>query len=594
MTGKGKHKDRPSEHVERDADTVDLFAGFIAESVEGLDQVDQILIQAERGKAEQEQINALFRVFHTIKGVSGFLAADDVTRLSHVTETLLGRVREGEIPLAGRELAVIFEATAAMRELFTALKQAIEHARAIPVDPATAELVARIEACTEVEPAPRAASLPPASTAAVAEASPSGALAQAEAGAPAQTEAGGGRIRETVKVDLDRIDSVVEMIGELIIVESMITNAAEIRAVGSPLVRNNLSQLTKISRDLQSVAMRMRMVPVRGVFRKMARLVRDLGHKTGKNVRLVQLGEATEMDRSMVERLEDPLVHMIRNAIDHAVETPAERAALGKPEMATITLSAQHEGGSVSVDLSDDGRGLARDAILKKARERGLVEGSGESMSDGEVHALIFLPGFSTAAQVSELSGRGVGMDVVKRSIEALRGRVVVASTPGRGTSFKLVLPLTLAIIDGMVVTCGAERYIVPSLAVVESLQPTAGMVRRVGRDGELVNVRGEILALRRLGQLFDVPGFETAPERARVVVLESGHKKLGLLVDDVLTQQQVVIKALSAGVGNAEFLSGAAIMSDGRVGLIVNVDRLNEVFGGSHRSRRDHSEAAA
>jgi two-component system chemotaxis sensor kinase CheA len=340
--------------------------------------------------------------------------------------------------------------------------------------------------------------------------------------------------------------------------------------------------------------MRMRMVPVRGVFRKMGRLVRDLGVKTGKSVRLVQVGEATEMDRSMVERLEDPLVHMIRNAIDHGIETPEQRRAAGKPETATITLSAQHEGGSVSVELSDDGRGLSREAILKKASERGLVADSGESLSDGEVHALIFLPGFSTAASVSELSGRGVGMDVVKRSIESLRGRVVVGSSPGRGTSFKLVLPLTLAIIDGMVVASGGERYIVPSLAIVESLQPTAEMVRVLGRGAELVNVRGEILPLQRLGKLFDISRCETAPERARVIVVESGERKLGLLVDDVVTQQQVVIKALSAGVGSAEFLSGAAIMSDGRVGLILNVDRMCEMFGGSQGSGRGNSEVAA
>jgi two-component system chemotaxis sensor kinase CheA len=596
-----------SERAERDADMVDLFAGFLAESAEGLEHVDQILLDAERGSATKEQINALFRVFHTIKGVSGFLAADDVMRLAHVTETLLGHVREGEVALAGRELAVIFEATAGMRQLFAVVHEAVEKSRAIPSDPEAARLVARIASVTELAvgrpaspvasasaamPPPVARSQSPAPDAAPLEASP--ATSQPAPAAAPPGDAAGAKIRETVKVDLDRIDSVVEMIGELIIVESMIANAREVRAVTSPQVRNYLSQLTKISRDLQNVAMRMRMVPVRGVFRKMGRLVRDLGLKTGKSVRLVQVGEATEMDRSMVERLEDPLVHMIRNAIDHGIETPEQRRAAGKPETATITLSAQHEGGSVSVELSDDGRGLAREAILKKARERGLVADTGESLSDGEVHALIFLPGFSTATAVSELSGRGVGMDVVKRSIESLRGRVVVGSTPGRGTSFKLVLPLTLAIIDGMVVVSGGERYIVPSLAIVESLQPTADMVRVLGRGAELVNVRGEILPLQRLGRLFDIPRCETTASLARVIVVESGERKLGLLVDDVVTQQQVVIKALSAGVGSAEFLSGAAIMSDGRVGLILNVDRMCEMFGGSHGSGRGNSEVAA
>lgn len=596
-----------SERAERDADMVELLAGFLAESAEGLEQVDQILLDAERGSATKEQINALFRVFHTIKGVSGFLAADDVMRLAHVTETLLGHVREGELALAGVELAVIFEATAGMRQLFAVVHEAVEKSRVIPSDPEAERLVARIATVTELavgRPGTPVASKPAEiqpgvsrSQSPLPDAVPLDPVVAASQPAPAAAppgEATGAKIRETVKVDLDRIDSVVEMIGELIIVESMIANAREVRAVTSPQVRNYLSQLTKISRDLQNVAMRMRMVPVRGVFRKMGRLVRDLGLKTGKSVRLVQVGEATEMDRSMVERLEDPLVHMIRNAIDHGIETPEQRRAAGKPETATITLSAQHEGGTVSVELSDDGRGLSRDAILKKARERGLVADTGESLSDGEVHALIFLPGFSTAAAVSELSGRGVGMDVVKRSIESLRGRVVVGSTPGQGTSFKLVLPLTLAIIDGMVVVSGGERYIVPSLAIVESLQPTAEMVRVFGRGAELINVRGEILPLQRLGRLFDIPRCETTPSLARVIVVESGERKLGLLVDDVVTQQQVVIKALSAGVGSAEFLSGAAIMSDGRVGLILNVDRMCEMFGGSQGSGRGNSEVAA
>jgi two-component system, chemotaxis family, sensor kinase CheA len=603
-----KPSDSVSEPVERDADTIELFAGFLAESREGLEQVDQILLAAERGSATPDQVNALFRVFHTIKGVSGFLAADDVTRLAHVTETLLGRVREGEIALAGRELGVVFEATAGMRELFAVVQDAVEKGRTIAVNADAGRLVARIELVTEAAvaratDASRKAEAPSAvkpvilaaPVVTVEKVSPEPALLVPEPSTAAASQDGAGtKIRETVKVDLDRIDSVVEMIGELIIVESMIANADEVRGITTPQVRNYLSQLTKISRDLQNVAMRMRMVPVRGVFRKMARLVRDLGQKTGKSVRLVTLGEATEMDRSMVERLEDPLVHMIRNAIDHAIEMPEQRLALGKPETATITLSAQHEGGSVSVELRDDGRGLSREAILKKARERGLVADSGESMSDGDVHGLIFLPGFSTAAVVSELSGRGVGMDVVKRSIEALRGRVVVSSTPGQGTSFKLVLPLTLAIIDGMVVAAGGERYIVPSLAIIESLQPSPDMVRVLGRGSELINVRGQILPLQRLGGLFDIPGCETVPERARVVVVESGERKLALLVDDVVTQQQVVIKALSAGVGNAELLSGAAIMSDGRVGLILNVDRLSEMFGGSQGSRRESSEKAA
>jgi two-component system chemotaxis sensor kinase CheA len=320
--------------------------------------------------------------------------------------------------------------------------------------------------------------------------------------------------------------------------------------------------------------MRMRMVPVRGAFQKMGRLVRDLSRRTGKDVVLETSGEETEMDRSMVERIEDPLVHLVRNALDHGIEPEAERLAAGKPARSTLRLSAYHEGGSIVVELADDGRGLQRERILRKARERGLV-GDGQELSDAEVHALVFLPGFSTAARVTEISGRGVGMDVVKRNVEGMRGRVTVSSQPGEGTTFRLVLPLTLAIIDGMLVSCGGETYILPSLSIVESLRPTERMIRRAAGRGEVIDVRGEILPLLRLHRLLGARETAAAADDLRVVVVEGQGRKVGLVVDDVITQQQVVIKPLGSGIGDTDFLSGAAILSDGRVGLILNVDRL-------------------
>ncbi|HSM94264.1 MAG TPA: chemotaxis protein CheA, partial [Anaeromyxobacteraceae bacterium] len=382
------------------------------------------------------------------------------------------------------------------------------------------------------------------------------------------------QIRETVKVDLERVDSMVEMIGELIIVESMIIYSPEIASLGSLKLRNYLNQLNKISRDLQNVAMRMRMVPVRSAFQKMARLARDLSRKTGKDVVLEMSGEETEMDRSMVERIEEPLVHLVRNAIDHGVEGAAERKAAGKPGRATLRLSAYHEGGSIVVELSDDGRGLQRDAILARAREKGLVE-PGVELTDAEIFNLLFLPGFSTAQEVTEISGRGVGMDVVKRNVEGMRGRVGVSSTPGDGTRVRMVLPLTLAIIDGMLIACGGERYIIPSLAIVESLRPARETLAVMAGKGEIINVRGEILPLLRLHRLLEMQGPERDPTESHVVVVEGLGRKVGLVVDDVVSQQQVVIKPLGAGIGDAEYLSGAAILSDGRVGLILNVDRL-------------------
>jgi two-component system chemotaxis sensor kinase CheA len=483
-----------------------------------------------------------------------------------------------------------------MRRLLNAVRCAVDSDEAIASEPAAATVIRNVEAVSAGSGTqdPGHGTFDP--TSSLVRNSDSNhptaaAAAPALAGLDAVTVAGRGpepghaRLRETVKVDLDRIDSVVEMVGELIIVESMVVNAPEVAAIASLKVRNYLTQLTKISRDLQSVAMRMRMVPVRGVFQKMARMARDLSRKTGKSVQLLQFGETTEMDRSMVERIED---------LDHAIESPEERREAGKPTLGTLKLCARHEGGSVVIELSDDGRGLRREPILKKARQQGLIQDNGNELSDSEVFKLIFEPGFSTAAKVTEISGRGVGMDVVKRNVEEMRGRVVVSSTAGKGTTFELVLPLTLAIIDGMIVACGSERYIVPSLSIVQSFQPTTDMLRNPCDHGEQISLRGELLPMLRLRQFLGVEGDGPPIERAHVVVVEGGGRKIGLLVDDVLTQQQVVIKPLGETLSESEFLSGGAILSDGLVGLILNVDRLANLFGAARRASTEGREAAA
>jgi two-component system chemotaxis sensor kinase CheA len=301
---------------------------------------------------------------------------------------------------------------------------------------------------------------------------------------------------------------------------------------------------------------------------------RDLGRKSGKQVRFLLSGETTEMDRSMVEQIADPLVHMIRNAVDHGLEPPDERRRAGKPDEGTIRLSAYHEGGSIAIELADDGRGLDCDAILAKARAQGLL-GPNDTLSESDTHMLIFAPGFSTAKSVTEVSGRGVGMDVVKRNVEAMRGRVTISTTPGQGTTFKLLLPLTLAIIDGMMVACGQDRYIIPTLSVVESVRPSKNMLVTFAGQVEMINLRGQILPLLRLARLFSVIDAQSDPTKAIVVIIEGMGRRVGLLVDEVVTQQQVVIKSLGQGLGPTPFLSGAAILADGRVGLIMNVDQI-------------------
>jgi two-component system chemotaxis sensor kinase CheA len=633
-----------AERADRDADTVDLVGDFLGESNEGLARADAILLALGKGTPEPDGTNALFRVFHTIKGVAGFLELREVVRLAHATESLLNVVREGRMTLSGAPFDLVLESTGTLRGLLDGVRKAVDERANVAPDPVVPGLVARLEKAVAAAPAEAgepAASTSTSTTTAAAKAGTAAAPKQAPAAKPTPTApatptatatptptptptatatatatptptptptaaatptatraqpaappaaapaaapapsaaapaptAAGPAIRETVKVDLERVNTMLEMIGELIIVESMVAHAPELAQSGNRRLKNDLNQLAKISRDLQGVAMRMRMVPVRGVFGKMARLVHDLSRRTGKDVVLETSGEDTELDRSMVERLEDPLVHLVRNGIDHGVEAPDARRAAGKPPRATLRLSAFHEGGSVVVELADDGRGLQREKILARARDRKLVDPARE-LSDDEVNALIFLPGFSTAETVSEISGRGVGMDVVKRGVEALRGRVGVASRPGHGTTFRLTLPLTLAIIDGMLVICGTERYIIPSLSIMESLRPTSQMVSRMPGKGELLSLRGEVLPLLRLRALLELDGAELPLEDSRVVVVEGLGRKVALLLDDVVAQQQVVIKPLGAGVGDADVFSGAAILSDGRVGLILNVDRL-------------------
>jgi two-component system chemotaxis sensor kinase CheA len=315
--------------------------------------------------------------------------------------------------------------------------------------------------------------------------------------------------------------------------------------------------------------MSMRMVPLKPTFQKLARLVRDLAHKNGKLVEFVTEGEDTEIDRTMVDIVGDPLVHMVRNAVDHGIEFAAERMASGKSPSGTIRVSAYHAGGQVVVELTDDGRGLNRDKIAAKAVEKGLIA-SDKGMTEADIHNLIFAPGFSTADKITDLSGRGVGMDVVKRNVEALRGRCDIASTFGRGSTFSLRLPLTLAITDGMLVKVGGERYVVPTANIHMSFRPEAAMLSTVAGKGEVVTLRGEVMPVVRVHRLLNIPRAIERPTDALLMIVADGERRAALLVDELLGQQQVVAKAL--GVGTVPGVSGGAILGDGRVGLILDV----------------------
>ncbi|MEM8712585.1 MAG: chemotaxis protein CheA, partial [Planctomycetota bacterium] len=383
----------------------------------------------------------------------------------------------------------------------------------------------------------------------------------------------------TIRVSTQRLDSLVDMVGELVIAQQMVVQGTEsINASDGDQLFRNLAHLGKITRDLQEASMSLRMVTFQSTFQKMHRLVRDVASRAGKSIRLEIQGADTEVDRNVVDKISDPLVHLVRNAIDHGVEPPTEREAIGKPAQGHVTLAARHQGGAIVISLKDDGRGLDREKILAKAREKGLLAPDRDTseMSDGAVFKLIFEPGFSTAAAVTDISGRGVGMDVVKRNIEAMRGKVEIFSEKGKGAEFQIQLPLTLAIIDAMIVRSGAQRYVIPTLSIVQSFQPNEKQLHAIRGDAPVVEVRGQLVPLKNLEQILD--GYATAedePSQSTLILVEGMGRRVCVVVDEIIGQQQVVIKKLGPCTPPARVISGGAILGDGRVALIIDIEGI-------------------
>ena len=382
----------------------------------------------------------------------------------------------------------------------------------------------------------------------------------------------------SIRVSVEKIDELMNTVGELVITQAMLGQlGSQIEGPYAERLRAGLAQLERNMRELQESVMRVRMLPISFVFSRFPRMVHDLAQRLGKQIELKLTGEQTELDKTVLEKIGDPLVHLVRNCIDHGIESPEARAAAGKPAAGTVHLDACHRGGNISVEVSDDGSGLDKERILAKARSRGLV-GANDPVSDTEIHDLIFLPGFSTAEKTTDLSGRGVGMDVVRRNVKELGGKIEVASEPGRGSRFTITLPLTLAIVDGQSVAVGSETYIVPLISIVESMQLKATGVNRLSGQGEVFSFRGDYLPILRLHELFGVEPRNRALQEGLVVVAEGDGRRVGLFVDDLLGQQQVVIKSLEANYGHIDGISGATILGDGSVALILDVPGLIRV----------------
>ena len=378
----------------------------------------------------------------------------------------------------------------------------------------------------------------------------------------------------TLRVSVDKVDQLINLVGELVITQAMLAqNSAKMDPALCQQLAKGLADLDRNTRDLQESVMSIRMIPMSVVYSRFPRMLRDLAARLGKKVDFITQGEATELDKGLVEKITDPLTHLVRNSCDHGIELPAERLAKGKPETGTLTLAASHQGGSIVIEVRDDGKGLNRARLLHKAREKGID--APDSMTDTEVWSLIFAPGFSTAEVVTDVSGRGVGMDVVKKNITALGGTVEIDSAEGFGMSVKVRLPLTLAIMDGMSVDVGGECYILPLASVVESFQVTADTIRTIGGSGQVVQVRDEYLPVVELKRVFNIPRINPDATSAVMVVVEAEGQRAALLVDELLGQQQVVVKNLESNYRRVCDVSGATIMGDGRVALILDVGSL-------------------
>lgn len=565
-----------SQEVVISEEDVPLILDFITESGEHIESAEGGLLELESNPQDSDIINQIFRAFHTIKGMAGFLNLIEIGSLAHSAENLLDLARKGELVLSGENTDVVFESIDMLKKMIAALKKSIKSGKPVPTQKNLPQLLSKLKAASQRQSLAEFLHTPQAQEKdkkldeiLAAEDRPETKVSVATA----KSDFGD----EKIKVSTARLDNLINMAGELVIAQLMVAEEVNTNLTSEHDLSSKVAQQGKIIRELQELSMSMRMVPIAGVFQKMSRLVRDLSHKAGKNVTFTTLGEETELDRSIVDKIADPLVHMIRNSVDHGIETPEDRAKAGKNPTGRIELRAFHQAGSIVIETEDDGKGLDRESILKKAIDSGIVE-AGQELSDEEVFKLIFHAGLSTAQKVTNVSGRGVGMDVVKKNVELLHGKVDISSTPGKGSTFTIRLPLTLAIIDGQIVKIGSDRYIIPINSIVRSFRPNAQQLSSVQNRGEMAMVRGNLLPLVRLYKLFNAVPKTEDPTQSLLVIVEEDNKRCCMLVDELLGQQQVVIKSLGDGLGKVKGVSGGSIMGDGKVSLILDVPGLMEI----------------
>lgn len=538
--------------MSNDMDMSEFHAIFFEEAQEHLDSMESLLLALDVSNPEDEQLNAIFRAAHSIKGSASTFGFPDMAAVTHELETLLDRVRKKELALTEEIVDITLVAKDLLRNqlAFHQGGETVDEADIKSICSAIQKLASGEN--TAVEQKPKVAEI----------------IEASDVVTPKATT--GSTASASIRVGVEKVDQLINLVGELVITQSMLAQTAQVEFIENERLYERLQQLERNTRELQESVMSIRMLPVSSVFSRFPRLVRDLAGQLGKQIELRTFGEATELDRGVIEKITDPLTHLIRNSVDHGIEMPDQRVENGKSAKGILTLSAFHQGGSVIIQIKDDGAGLNRDRILNKARERGLSVT--ENPTDQEVWALIFAPGFSTADVVSDVSGRGVGMDVVRRNIESLGGRVDIASETGLGTTITIRLPLTLAIMDGMSIGVGDQLYIVPMTAIIESLRPAASDIKFIAGQGRLVFVRGEYLPMIALYEVFGLKPVQKNPEDGILVIVDTELGRAALFVDELLGQRQVVIKSLESNYRKVPGISAATIMGDGSVSMILDV----------------------
>ncbi|MEP9361892.1 chemotaxis protein CheA [Nocardioides sp. CN2-186] len=554
----------------------EIVQEFLVESHENLDQLDRDLVALEREPGSRDLLGSIFRTIHTIKGTSGFLAFGKLEAVTHVGENLLARLRDGKMSMTPQTTDVLLAMVDTVRDLLATIEQQGNEG-----DPDVSAVVEAITALLEgKEPAPAVEVLPEAVVEAVAAAAVPVPEPVAQA-APVVEHVDEPAARRSVadssiRVDVDLLDNLMQLVGELVLTRNQIVRQAGDQQEVE--LTRSAQRLNLIASELQEGVMKTRMQPIDNLWSKLPRVVRDLGAHCGKQVSLTMVGKETELDRTLLEAVKDPLTHLVRNAVDHGLEVPEDRIAAGKAAEGVLTLRAYHQGGQVVVEVSDDGAGIDSDRVAAKAIERGLrTQAQVAQMSPADVLQLIFVPGFSTAAAVTNVSGRGVGMDVVKTNIEGIGGTIEVESVLGRGTTCRLRIPLTLAIVPALTVECAGDRYAIPQVSLLELVALDADRAANAVEDvngASVYRLRGALLPLVRLADVLGVES-DRSDGHVLIAVLQADGKRFGLVIDRVLSTEEIVVKPLGSQLKAIGTYSGATILGDGRVALILDVQAL-------------------